>query len=663
MKHLRLLAIFSLFLLGVACEKNEEDAFLSLKSSEAVTASVDGDNVSISFTSNASWTATTSANWLTLSPTSGEGGKGGTDFTVKASVLKNDDTDSRTATVTITDKAGNSKTVTVTQGQKDALEVDVLEYTVGVEGGTVDVDVNANVQYTVSIPEAIDWVRVADTRAMTKSTVSFIVDPNYEEATEEAPNRIANITISYGTLSKTVKITQDPFEPYFEFLGDWAGLQWSAYGDATIIPREGISITIPVETNLDWRAYFSYWSDEVGGAVQTDDLGWVRVGYDTDKAEIYLDFDENTTNFSRDHYLYVECFNHDGSKNGAYGGTGHYVQEGVKVEGAAYDLIWNKTLSELNIPAAYNRLAYKTAGGSALIVSDGEKIHAMGPNNGAYYKAINWSTVTPGSICSDDAGNVIVAEHTTYAAGTTFSVYYVSDVNAEPIKIFDHTIDFDWGMIGGWRVRGDIETGAMITAVISGDPAYWAGWEIKDKKVSLDNYYVQGTQGQNRGPATGTVWSPLNGACVSLGTTAGEGIFFRGYDGTRAVQYLATAAYPNWVTPYEWKPVITLGDGGNESQNSIAIVDYNGKRIMAITQGYHFNYSSFGDIYVLDVTDPNNPIMLLDIPATDWIITEDNDYSGQTGSDVLLHPGDEFLELYAINSGRPSIARFNLIIP
>lgn len=661
MKHLKLLALLALAVLAFSCEK-KEGPYVTLKSDEAVTVSVDGDAVSIKFYTNVPWTAKSSADWLTISPTSGEGVKGGMDFTVKASALKNDNTDTRTATVTITGET-ITQTVTVTQGQKDALEVDVLEYEVGQEGGVVEVEVNANVEYSVNIPEAIDWVSVASSKGMVKSVVSLAVEENFEEATEDAPNRVANITISDGTLSKTVKITQAPFEPYFDLTGDWAGIQWSAYGDPTIIPREGISITIPVETNLEWRPYFSYWSDEAGASVQTDDLGWVHLSYDLDKAEIYLTFDENTSNFSREHYFYIECFNHDGSKNGAYGGTGHYVQDGVKVEGAAAELIWNKTLGELGIPAAYNRLAVKTAGGPALIVSDGEKVHALGPNNGAYYKAITWSSVVPASICSDDAGNVIVADHTAMASGTTYSVYYASDVNAEPIKLFDQTSDFA-GTIGAWRVRGDISTAAMITAVVGGDPAYWAGWEIKNKAVSLDNYYVQSTGGQNRGPATGTVWSPVNGACIALGTTAASGIYFRGYDGTRAVQLLADATAPNWVTPYNWTPVITgIGDGGNESQNSMHIIDYNGKRIMAMTQGYHFGYSGNGDIFVLDVTDASNPVMLLDIKPADWIITEGNDFSGQTGSDVLLRPGDGYVELYAINCGRPTLARFNVIIP
>lgn len=661
MKHLNLLALLSLVLLALSCEK-KEDPFLTLNSNEAVSVPVEGDNVSIKFNTNVAWTAESDADWLTVSPTSGEGIKGGAAFTVKASALKNDNTDSRTAKVTIKAEA-ITKTVTVTQGQKDALEVDVVEYEVPQEGGVVDVEVNANVEYTVSIPEAIDWVHVGGTKAMTKTTVSLVVDENFEEASDEAPNRVANITITDGTLSKTIKITQAPFEPYFELTGEWAGIQWSAYGDPTIIPREGISITIPVETNLDWRPYFSYWSDEVGASVQTDDLGWVHLSYDKDKAEIYLTFDENTSNFSREHYFYIECYNHDGSKNGAYGGTGHYVQEGVTVEGAAAELVWNKKLSDLGIPAAYNRLAVKTYSGAALIVSDGEKVHALGPNNGAYYKAITWSNVVPASICSDDAGNVIVADHTAMSSGTTYSVYYASDVNSNPIKLFDQTSDFA-GTIGAWRVRGDISTAAMITAVVGGEPAYWAGWEIKNKEVSLDNYYVQSTGGQNRGPATGTVWNPVNGACIALGTTAAQGIYFRGYDGTRAVQLLADATEPNWVKPYVWTPVIAgIGDGGNESQNSMSIIDYNGKRIMAMTQGYHFNYSGGGDIFVLDVTDAANPVLLLDIKPAEWIITEENDFSGQTGSDVLLRPGDGFVELYAINSGRPTLARFNVIIP
>ena len=154
MKHLKLFALLALAVLAISCEKKEE-TFVTIKSDEAVAVSQEGDAVSIKFMTNAPWKAESSADWLTISPTSGEGVKGGMDFTIKASALKNDNTDSRTATVTIT-SGTLSKTVTVTQGQKDALEVDVLEYEVGQEGGTVEVEVNSNVEYNVSIPEAID---------------------------------------------------------------------------------------------------------------------------------------------------------------------------------------------------------------------------------------------------------------------------------------------------------------------------------------------------------------------------------------------------------------------------------------------------------------------------------------------------------------------------
>ena len=91
------------------------------------------------------------------------------------------------------------------------------------------------------------------------------------------------------------------------------------------------------------------------------------------------------------------------------------------------------------------------------------------------------------------------------------------------------------------------------------------------------------------------------------------------------------------------------------------IVDYNGKRIAAYTNGFHFDYSSNAMIYIFDVTDPMNIQTLGTIDAATWLL--DTAWSGSNSADVLLHPAGDHLELYAIQSGKNTLAKFSIIIP
>ena len=661
------MTLIGLAFLAWACQPEPVPDSLSLSTPAQVSVPVEGDVVSISFNSSVPWTATTDAAWLTISPASGEAG----DATIKASALKNESNDSRSAIVSI--KAGTeSAFVTVTQAQTDAVVVATKEFTVTCDGGEISVPVSANVDFQVEIPEAVDWVHFVGTKAMTDSKVVLKVDGThmyeFEEDWSIDPNKVvrsANITIKSGSIKEVVKVNQTSFSPYFEYTGDWAGLQWSFYeGVPTPIPQEGADITIPVATNLDWRVYFSVWDNDQGAMVDTWDTEWAHLSFDVEKAEIHLVIDPNDTFFSRDEYLYAECFI-DGVTDASFGGLGQLRQAGKDVQGASASLVWTKTLGELGIPAGYNRLAYKKANGDALILSDGEKVHAISPADGTYWKAITWTNVKPTSICSDDAGNVIVAETQPCATGMTYKVYYAENVNEDPVELFSHTNDFDGSEIGGWRVRGDISKSAIVTGIITmgSGPAYWGGWEIVGRQVSYDNYYVQGTNGQNRGPLTGDgLGSPVYGAVISLGPTAGDGIFYRGYDGLRNVYYLASATYPNWVTPYDWQLVAEGGNSGNVNQNNLAIAEINGKRILAYTQGFHFNYSfDQGFITVIDVTTPGDFKTLLSIPAEEYL-DFDAPCLWQSSADVLLNPTESGLELYVVNSGLGVLAKFLVTI-
>ena len=651
MKRILLIVSVLVAACAVSCQKETkvEDA-VTIKSNEEIVP-VEGGVLSIAINSTVAWTAKASESWVTLSPTSGEAG----DATIKASVLKNDTNDSRTATVTFT--AGTkTATYTIVQSQLNALVIATTEYEVPAEGGTVEVKVSANVEYQVIIPDAVDWVENATTRGMTESTVVLKVAPSLD-----VEARTANINISDGTLSSTVKITQAPFEPYYDLLLPEGVGQFSGFGDGSplVLGADVTSYTIEVSSNLEHHCYFAPWDPEAGAAVETNDVGWIKFEYDNDK--IVFTLEPNTTYLPREEYFYSGCFVGD-QDFAAYGSCVLIRQEGLIPEAGA-SVLWTKTLPEIGIPAAYNRLAYKTAGGDALLVSDGDKIHVVSPADGSYWKAIDWTNIQPTSICSDDAGNIVAAEDIPFAPETEYVIYYTDDVNKDPKPLIKHTADFD-GTLGSVRVRGNLADRAVVTGFVTGN-RYWAGWEIDKFEISMDNYYAQGTGGQARGPIAvdADAWNPESGAVMSLGARLNDGIVYRAYDTSWCLYYLADAYTPAWLTPYDWKNISDAGAGaGNENQNNMDIIDYNGRRIIAYTQGAWFTWGGNHDVYFLDVTNPLHTEVLA-ILSGDMLAAVD-EIPGADGmasfpyADVKLHVEDGVgLVCYVVNSTYQSLSK------
>lgn len=651
MKRILLIVSVLVAACAVSCTKETkvEDA-VTIKSNEEIVP-VEGGVLSIAINSTVAWTAKASESWVTLSPTSGEAG----DATIKASVLKNDSNDSRTATVTFT--AGTkTATYTIVQSQLNALVIATTEYEVPAEGGTVEVKVSANVDYQVIIPDAVDWVENATTRGMTESTVVLKVAPSLD-----VEARTANITISDGTLSSTVKITQAPFEPYYDLLLPEGVGQFSGFGDGSplVLGADVTSYTIEVSSNLEHHCYFAPWDPEAGAAVETNDVGWIKFEYDNDK--IVFTLEPNTTYLPREEYFYSGCFVGD-QDFAAYGSCVLIRQEGLIPEAGA-SVLWTKTLPEIGIPAAYNRLAYKTAGGDALLVSDGDKIHVVSPADGSYWKAIDWTNIQPTSICSDDAGNIVAAEDIPFAPETEYVIYYTDDVNKDPKPLIKHTADFD-GTLGSVRVRGNLADRAVVTGFVTGN-RYWAGWEIDKFEISMDNYYAQGTGGQARGPIAvdADAWNPESGAVMSLGARLNDGIVYRAYDTSWCLYYLADAYTPAWLTPYDWKNISDAGAGaGNENQNNMDIIDYNGRRIIAYTQGAWFTWGGNHDVYFLDVTNPLNTEVIAilsgdELAAVDEIPGADG-MASFPYADVKLHVEDGVgLVCYVVNSTYQSLSK------
>lgn len=162
---------------------------------------------SLEFTATENWniTAATTRNgekWYQVYPTSGGPGKA----EISISVEDNDSYDERSVAITI--NAGKTKkTLMVAQKQKNALLISSERREVKQEGGTIDVEVEANVEYKAIIADDCQsWIKPAastTTRGLKASTISFKIEMNGEREKREG-----EIYITDGTLTETVKVYQ-----------------------------------------------------------------------------------------------------------------------------------------------------------------------------------------------------------------------------------------------------------------------------------------------------------------------------------------------------------------------------------------------------------------------------------------------------------------------
>lgn len=169
--------------------------------------------VTVTFTANAAWTAALTgegvAEWLSISPKEGQAGEA----SITVSALANTTKENRTATLEITVEGLEPSLVTVTQLQKNAIDVTAEDaYALSFKGETVEVEVGYNVGYTYDVTytdtENAGWL--AQTKAYTSDKLSFVA------AAQEvnAPARTAYITV-YSELGvvKTIKVDQEAWSP------------------------------------------------------------------------------------------------------------------------------------------------------------------------------------------------------------------------------------------------------------------------------------------------------------------------------------------------------------------------------------------------------------------------------------------------------------------
>ena len=201
---------------------------------------------SISFSTNETWTlsiasTTSGATWCTASATSGAKGTANVKFTVS----ENTDYDNRSVSVTI--KSGTvSKTFSISQKCADALLVTTDKYEIAQEGGTIDIEVKANIEYKMEITEeAKDWISESSGRGLTPYKHTLKIAMN-----EENKKREGEVIFKSGDKVETVKIYQA------------GGAILLLLQDECHVSDKGNTISVNIQSNIEY-------------GVQMPDVDWI----------------------------------------------------------------------------------------------------------------------------------------------------------------------------------------------------------------------------------------------------------------------------------------------------------------------------------------------------------------------------------------------------
>ena len=180
-------------------------AELALGSSERTFTAAAANSKELSVTATVSWTAKSSASWLTLKTASGSG-----NGTIVYNVAANTGTGLRTATITVTG-GGITRTFTVTQSGTAATLVlgeSERSFTAEAVNGR-ELGVTADVSWTAASSAA--WLTVITSSGTGNGTVVYDVAANTGTST-----RTATITVTGGGITRTFTATQSGSDPLLE---------------------------------------------------------------------------------------------------------------------------------------------------------------------------------------------------------------------------------------------------------------------------------------------------------------------------------------------------------------------------------------------------------------------------------------------------------------
>ncbi len=546
---------------AVSCKESTQDGTINPvdESSLAPVFTSDGGTLVIEFDATAEWNATVPNtnhySWSSITPTSGEAGR----VQIAVTALPNTEPDGRDYRFTV-NCGSQSQQVTVTQLQKDAITYVSGPLDLPKEGGSVEIKIVSNVDYSYEIiGDAKNWITPVSTRGLSESSVSFSVASNEIYNVFESRSGVIRFTSAVGT--QDVTVNQAPNERIFEVTSE------------LVAAKEACSVDLAVNANFPYEL------------ILDEDCDWAEIGGATDGV----------------HKISVQTNPEFGSRI-----TGITVATGVedyeayvtlKQKGTAdVQTLWSKSYGDYDLASAGGPLRLAVFQDMLLVAIGGNQLYALNRETGEMIQKVELPAgLSVDSMVSDDAGNLLLAGRTAF--GGQFDVYCIeagTDFTPKLLLSYSH-VDIWSSAMGNLRVKGDVTGNAVLTAFVDVSQ-YWLRWEVKDGVVGASLFgHVD--------PASSYVWNPY-GACVApVSSDFNDGLLFIGYINDAAGNYDLNHYDP---ASGSWKSVFHTDSAGNENYNCISVATLNGMRFCAIERGAHFSWGRSPEVYLLDITDLDN---------------------------------------------------------
>jgi len=189
------IVLFALSLIISGCKKDEPHFFELDKTT--LSFEIEGGSQNIAISSNETWTISNNADWITVSPQSGNG-----NATVTIIASENEAFEARKTTLTFSSET-KIVTIEVTQGAKEFyLELDKTTLTFEADGGTQNISVSSNGNWTIS--NDASWITASPQSGNGNATVIITA-----VVSMRSEIRTARLTFSVGTKSVITDITQE----------------------------------------------------------------------------------------------------------------------------------------------------------------------------------------------------------------------------------------------------------------------------------------------------------------------------------------------------------------------------------------------------------------------------------------------------------------------
>ena len=229
------------FLSFAGCQKAPE---LTISGPTNIELSADGSSASITFTANRDWKVTSSDSWVSVSPSSGTAADGAVSVSVRCNA--NTTYEDRTATVTIKMEE-LSQPVTVRQPANLGIVLPSQSFDLQSDSKTIDVSVQANVQYSVS--SSVDWIKQTGTKALTSKTLTFSIAENKTYDSREGKITLkpqqGNVQEQVITVRQAPKAAMNVEKTSYDM----------PYGGGEIEIKVEANVAFDVTPNVDWLHY------------------------------------------------------------------------------------------------------------------------------------------------------------------------------------------------------------------------------------------------------------------------------------------------------------------------------------------------------------------------------------------------------------------------